>query len=415
MATSKPPALRALAEPKLPRPFRFVLATTAAEGFGDSLARTLMPILAVTVLGYGTGFIGIINSIGLGAFLLLGMPIGMLVDRLRDRRRAMVTSTCARVAALLGLAAAFFAGGLSGPIVLGVAVAIGVADVVFTTAQGPVIQGLIPGDKLKVAYSQLTITNQSAGTTAAATGSLILGILGLPGLLWFAICSYAGSFLLQRGIPPKAVSVNANHREHGKFSDGFLTLRKIPALWSLTVSSALVNAGVMLGNTVLPVFLLRDLGITPSLFAALGIVSAVGAIAGAALAPRLSERFGLRALRITAALLSMPAVAMAIACQQLPGHELIWLSAQSLSWSFLVSIAAVAGAEVLPRTIPAQTLASVGSAQRTITLGVMPIAAVFGGALATVTGPVVLLGVWALLAGSAALPIIRTASLDACR
>lgn len=415
MTTSEPPTLRVSADPKLPRPFRFVLATTAAEGFGDALARTLMPILAVTVLGYGTGFIGVINSIGLGAFLLLGMPIGMLVDRLRDRRRALGVSSFARTAALLVLAVAFFAGGLSGPIVLGVAVVIGVADVVFATAQGPVIQGLVPGDKLKVAYSQLTITNQSAGTTAVATGSAMLGILGLPGLLWLAICSYAGSFFLQRGIPPKAVSANTNYREQRKLSDGFRTLRRIPALWSLTVSNALVNAGAMLGNTVLPVFLLRDLGITPASFAALGIVSAVGAIAGAALAPRLSERFGLRALRTTAALLSMPAVAMAIACQQLPGHELIWLAAQSLSWSFLVSIAAVAGSEVLPRTIPAQTLASVGSAQRTITLGVMPIAAVLGGALATVTGPVVLLGVWALLAGAAALPIVRTASLDTYR
>ncbi|MGP9526852.1 hypothetical protein [Glutamicibacter sp. AOP5-A2-18] len=203
--------------------------------------------------------------------------------------------------------------------------------------------------------------------------------------------------------------------EHRKFSDDFLTLRRTPALWSLTISSALINAGVMLGNTVLPVFLLRDLDIVPALFAALGIVSAVGAILGAALAPRLSAQFGLRTLRTAAAVLSIPAVAMAIACQQLPGHELIWLAAQSMSWSFLVAIASVAGAEVLPRIIPAETLASVGSAQRTITLGVMPVAALPGGALAGFTGPVLLLWMWALLDGCAALPILCTAELKAYR
>lgn len=415
MTTSEPPALHTPVANKLPMPFRFVLATTAAEGFGDAMARTLMPILAVTVLGYGTGFVGVINSIGLAAFLLLGMPIGLLVDRLRDRRRAMGVSSFTRFVALAGLAVSFFAGGLSGPIVVGVAVVIGLADVIFTTAQGPVIQGLVPEDKLKVAYSQLTITNQSAGTTAAATGSVMLGLLGIPGLLWLAICSYLGSFLLQRGIPPKLASVSQSRGERRKFSDSFRTLRRIPALWALTISNTLVNAGVMLGNTVLPVFLLRDLEIAPTLFAALGIISAVGAIAGAALAPRLSAKLGLRTLRIVAALLSMPAVAMAIACQQLPGHELIWLAAQSLSWSFLVSIASVAGAEVLPRTIPAETLASVGSAQRTISLGVMPVAALLGGALAMLTGPVALLGIWALLAGSAALPIIRTVELGTYR
>ncbi|MFC4718090.1 MFS transporter [Glutamicibacter bergerei] len=415
MTSNETPALRTLTPEKLPRSFRFILATTAAEGFGDAMARTLMPLLAVTVLGYGTGFVGVINSIGLGAFLLLGMPIGMLIDRLRDRRRAMGAASLARFLALGILAATFFAGWLSGPVVVGVAVVIGMADVVFTTAQGPVIQGIVPKEGLKLAYSRMTITDQSAGTTASAIGSAMLGLWGLPGLLWLAISSYAVSFLLQRGIPPKVASSNLNRRERRKFSDGFRTLRRNPALWSLTISSALVNAGVMLGNTVLPVFLLRDLGIAPAFFAALGIVSAVGAILGAAVAPRLSAKLGLRILRTAAALLSMPAVAMAIACQQLPGHELIWLAAQSMSWSFLVAIASVAGAEVLPRAIPAETLASVGSAQRTITLGVMPVAALLGGVLAVFTGPVLLLWIWALLAGCAALPIICTAELDAYR
>ncbi|WP_189638457.1 MFS transporter [Glutamicibacter arilaitensis] len=415
MTSSEPLPLRIPAQEKLPKSFRFILATTAAEGFGDALARTLMPLLAVTVLGYGTGFVGVINSIGLGAFLLLGMPIGMLIDRLRDRRRAMGAASLARFLALGGLTVAFFAGWLSGPIVVGVAVVIGLADVVFTTAQGPVIQGLVPGRGLKLAYSQLTIANQSAGTTAAAAGSAMLGLLGLPGLLCLTICSYAGSCLLQRGIPQKLGSVNLGRRERRGLFDGFRTLRQSPAIWSLTISSALINAGVMLGNTVLPVFLLRDLGLAPALFASLGIVSAIGAILGAALAPRLSAKFGIRTLRTAAALLSMPAVAMAIACQQLPGHELIWLAAQSMCWSFLVAIASVAGAEVLPRTIPAETLASVGSAQRTITLGVMPVAALLGGSIAVIAGPVLLLWIWAFLAGCAALPVIRTAEIDAYR
>ncbi|MGP9526853.1 MFS transporter [Glutamicibacter sp. AOP5-A2-18] len=160
-----------------------MLATTATEGFGDAMARTLMPILLVTILGYGTGFVGVINSIGLGAFLLLGMPIGMLIDRLRDRRRAMSVSSFVRLVALLVLAVSFATGWLTGTAVLAVAVVIGIADVVFTTAQGPVIQGLVPKEGLKLAYSRLTITDQSAGTTAAALGSSVLGLLGLPGLL----------------------------------------------------------------------------------------------------------------------------------------------------------------------------------------------------------------------------------------
>src|SRR3954447_17565776 len=102
---------------KLPRSFRFVVAATATEEFGDTMARTLMPILVVTVLGYGTGLVGVINSIGLAAFLLLGMPIGMIIDQLQDRRKAMRVSTLVRLVALTGLAVAYFANWLSAPLV----------------------------------------------------------------------------------------------------------------------------------------------------------------------------------------------------------------------------------------------------------------------------------------------------------
>lgn len=80
-----------------------------------------------------------------------------------------------------------------------------------------------------------------------------------------------------------------------------------------------------------------------------------------------------------------------------------------------MSISAVAGAEVLPRSVPAEELATVGAAQRTITLGIMPIAALLGGAIAVQTGPVPLLCVWAVLAGAAALPIVRAQSQTSFR
>lgn len=410
-------AISAPPSPALPRTFTFVLATGAAEGFGDVLTRTLMPILAVTVLGFGTGFVGVLNSIGLAAFLLLGMPIGMLVDRMRNRRRAMGVSTLTRCLVMAGLAASYYAGWLSGAVVIGAAVVIGLADVVFTTAQGTVIPALVPRERLKSAYSRLAITNQTASTAAAATGSLVLGLLGLPGMMWVALCSYAGSVLFQRGIrtEPAIPGRSPVPRERVKFRDGFRTLYRTPALWALTLSGALTNAGAMLGNTVLPVFLLRDLGIAPAAFAGLGIVSAFGAILGAALAPRMSATLGLKTIRSLAAVLSVPAVGLAIACQQLPGPELTWLAAQSFAWAFLVSISSVAGAEVLPRTVPPERLATVGSAQRTITLGIMPITALLGGTVAVFAGPLPLLCAWALLAGAAALPIIRTQSLNAFR
>ena len=398
-----------------PRTLRFILATGAAEGFGDALTRTLLPILAVTVLGLGTGFVGLLNAVSLTAFLLLGMPAGMLIDRIRNRTRAMGAATLVRCLAAVLLTAGYCLDLLSGPALLGAAVLVGVADVVFTTAQSTVIPAAVPPRGLKAAYSRLALVNQAASTTAAAAGSAALALLGLPGMMLAAAASYAGSLVFQRGIRVSPVPRVRRREAGGQFRRGFATLRRTPALWALTLSGTLTNAGAMLGNTVLPVFVLRDLGIDPAAYAGLGVVAAAGAMAGAAAAPRLTAGLGLKVLRTGAALLTVPAVGMAVACQWLPGPEITWLAAQSLAWSFLVSVSAVAGAEVLPRTVAPGELATVGSAQRTITLGVMPVAAVLGGFPAGLAGPVPLLVVWALLSGAAALPLLRADSLRGFR
>ncbi|WP_028279601.1 MFS transporter [Arthrobacter sp. H5] len=395
------------------RSFRFLLGTGAAEGFGDSLTRTVLPILAVATLGLGTAYVGVLNAIGLSAFLLLGMPIGMAVDRLRNPVIAMGTATLLRFGALAGLCVAWFGGWLSGTLLGCIAVLIGLADVLFTTAERTVIPGIIQPHKLKKAYSRLAMVDQSTSTAAAGTGSVLIALLGVPAALMASAASYAASRAFQFGVKvPQIHRTNAPRvSASNQFRNGFRTLRRNPAAWALTLSATLTNAGAMLGNTVLPVYSMRDLLIHPGAYAALGVLSAGGAILGAAAAPRMSEHLGLRTLRAGAALLPVPAVLLAVGCLWFPGPDLIWLSAQALTWSFLVSISAVAGAEVLPRSVDRSELATVGAAQRTISLGIMPVAAIVGGLAAGALGPLPLILVWGLLAGVAAIPVARCRDL----
>ena len=396
--------------------FRFLLGTGAAEGFADTLTRTLLPILAVSALGLGSVFLGALNAAALAAFLILGVPAGALIDRVKNRGRVLTVASSVRVVILAVLAAGFGTGTLNGALLLAAAILVGVADVAFTTALSTIIPRVAGPTDLKRAYSRLAVTSQSASTAAAAGAGALLAILGMGAALLAAAVSYALSVLLQRGINRGAAPVSApagadvpagTGPARRGLGAGFRTLCTTPALWALTISGALTNAGAMLGNTVLPVFILRDLEIAPPLFAALGMLTAAGAIGGAAAAPRLTGRWGLRSLRIGAALLSGLCVTAAAACLWLPGPALAWLALQSLGWSFLASLSGVAGSEVLPRSVAPQELASVAGAQRTLTLGVMPVAALLGGAAASLAGPVPLLFAWAALACAAAVPVIH--------
>ncbi|GAA4907676.1 hypothetical protein GCM10025789_28940 [Tessaracoccus lubricantis] len=53
-------------------------ASALLESVGDSISRTLLPIVAVSVLGASTAAVGLLNSLGLVAFLLLSLPVGLL-------------------------------------------------------------------------------------------------------------------------------------------------------------------------------------------------------------------------------------------------------------------------------------------------------------------------------------------------
>ncbi|MCQ1953755.1 MFS transporter [Arthrobacter sp. zg-Y238] len=393
------------------RSFRFLASTAAAEGFADALTRTVLPILAVAVLGLGPGFVGILNATGIAAFLLLGVSAGVIVDRIGKPLLAMGAASLLRCGVLLFLAGGVWQGWLSGTGLFAAAVLIGISDLLFTTAHSTVVPAVSGPQGMKRAYSRLAMVNQTTTAGGAAAAGTVLGLLGMPVLLLTGAAAYASSWLLQHGIRLPAAAPVPGRPARGRARRGFATLRCTPALRALTLSACLTNAGAMVGNTVLPVYLLRDLAVAPSAFAALGVLSAFGAVSGAAAAPYLSGRMGLRALRAGAALVSVPAVLLAVFCSILPGPDLVWLAGSTLAWGFLVALSGVAGTEVLPRTVPQNELATVGAAQRTLTLGVMPVAALLAGMAAAAAGTGPVLWVWALLAGLAALPVACTKSL----
>ena len=60
----------------------------------------MIPIVAVSMLGAGSLEVGIVNALGMSAFLILGLPVGVWVDRL-PRRRLMITADVFRALVVL--------------------------------------------------------------------------------------------------------------------------------------------------------------------------------------------------------------------------------------------------------------------------------------------------------------------------
>jgi MFS family permease len=388
--------------------------TTFAEAIGDQTARSLAPIIAVSVLGAGTAWVGLLHSSSLVMFLLLSLPLGHLGDRLARPVAMMSLSTAARIVVSAAGIGAWLLGRLEGTAGLALLVAmmlvIGIADVAYTTGRGILVPRLVPADGIRA----LMGTVQTAAQIGTVLSPLLLaGILATaaPPLAWVGvIAAYLVSLFTQRALGGHD---DAPPRDRGRpnLREGVAHLLRERTLRSITIASALSNSAAMAANTLLPVFALTLLDVGPAMFAALAGIGALTGVAGAASASAITECLGLRRVRVIAALVTgggvLPVLLLIGDMTALPGPPSAWIGLCFALSGACTSIAAVAGADLVPRLTPRDMLGAVAGAQRTVAMGSMPLAALLVGALGEGPGPIVAGVVWLALTVAAAVPVLR--------
>jgi MFS family permease len=171
-------------------PFCKLWISSAFEGVGDEVSRVVIPIIAVSMLGAGSWEVGIINALGMSAFLVLGLPIGVWVDR-RRRRKLMITADVVRALVVLSVPAAFVAGVMTiGHLLVCVAL-IGVADVVFTTAHGAFVPSVVGQDRISDAHARLQTAASAVAVGSPSLTGALLSVIAAPFALVTAGVSYA--------------------------------------------------------------------------------------------------------------------------------------------------------------------------------------------------------------------------------
>lgn len=123
-----------------------------------------------------------------------------------------------------------------------------------------------------------------------------------------------------------------------------------------------------------------------------------------------TARFGLRTTRLMTAgliVLGTLAVMLSGACVDLlPGPAILWLGLQAVLAGAGASIAMVAGFDLPARVVPSTDLGTVMGAQRALTMGVMPLAALGFGVLGSLLGIGAATWAWLAAAVAAGLPCV---------
>src|SRR5580692_9140738 len=162
-------------------PSRVFLSGQAVSLLGDGLAVLAIPLL---VLGLTRSpLISALSaaSVTLG-YLVVGLPAGVLVDRL-DAWRVLVVTDAARAVAFAVLYLLWVTGAARLWVIMTIALAAGAASVFFETALVIVVKDLFPGPGLIRANSALELASQAA----LVAGPAVVGVLAAAGELGAAM------------------------------------------------------------------------------------------------------------------------------------------------------------------------------------------------------------------------------------
>lgn len=372
----------ALAQPlRRNRNFRWLITGETISKAGDQLSGLALPVLAVTVLGATEWQMGLLSAAGSAAFLLFGLIAGAWVDRWM-KRRVMIWADLIRFAALMTIPLLWFSGSLEIWHVVVVSFVIGVATVFFDVAYQSFVPVLFPGDQIGQANAALETTAQVTHVGGPSLAGVLLSIFKAPALILIDAISFLFSVGALLRIRDKEEPAPKSERQplQREIAEGLRFVWNQKLILTIACTTASSNLFSSIGNGLLALFVLRDLGLSPAIWGVVGSIAAIGGLLGAASTGKLIKLMG------EGPLIAVSAVVMALAFLPIVlsgyvGSTLapVLLCIGEFFVSFTVLTYNITQVTARQRLCPPKLLGRMNASIRFFVWGVMPIGALLAG------------------------------------
>ncbi|WP_427017771.1 MFS transporter [Pseudarthrobacter sp. P1] len=375
-----------------------------AGGLGEQFAILALSVTAVLVL-HATPFeVGVITALGHAGNLVLGIPIGVWVDRWQ-KKSVLVTAELIQFAAVASIPVAWFLGGLSILQIMVVAALTGTAGVFFDTAHTSILPLLVGRDRVSEANARLQTSTTTLSIVGPGVGGQILRLVAAPVLYIFTAATHLLSVLLLVQMPvreeplPKADRVP--FRE--SLATGWRFVLAHPVLRTFMMTAAANNLGAGALTAIVPIFVLRQLGITPETYGLLLSIGAVGGIVGSLIGLKVKDWLG-EVRTVVVANVTLPvAFALLPLVTVVPLPPVVAVAGSEFLFGVIIVVGTVSSSGIRAKITPARMMGRVASASRFVSLGAIPVGSVVGGLVGTWLGSVP--GLW-LSVGLAALAAV---------
>ncbi|WP_037914397.1 MFS transporter [Actinacidiphila yeochonensis] len=355
---------------------------------GSQVTVLALPLAAVVLLGASAFQVGLLSAAQTGAYLLVALPAGAVVDRLA-KRRLMIACDLTLLLVIGSVPLARAAGALTLAQLYAVAAVSSVLSVFFSVAYQSYLPVLLDRGRLMDGNGKLAVSQSAAQIAGPSLGAGLVALVGAAGAMGADALSFAvsaGSLAAIRSREPRPAPTGGRARPRlwPQIREGLAHLTGDPILRAAAAFSGTANFFVIMVETLGPVFLVRTLHLRPGLVGLLLALGAVGGVAGGVAARHLARTVGsARISWISMTVLSLPGLLIPMAG---PGWWALLFGLGWISWTFASTVAGVSLTSYRQAACPPELLGRVSAAARWINWGTLPLGGLAGGALASACG-----------------------------
>ncbi len=277
--------------------------------FGTQFTQLALPLAAIDVLHASAFEVAALTTVEFLPFLLVSLPAGVWVDRLR-RRPILVAGDASRALLLGSVPIVYAFDALTIWQLYTVGFLVGIATVFFDVAYQSYLPALVDRTELIDGNAKLEISRAGAQLGGPGLAGVVIDVLKAPVAIAFDAVSFVGSALFIFSIRKGEQSARTEaprRRMREDLREGLRYVLTHPFLKNIAACTALFNFFGNMGFAVLLVFARRDLDLSPLAIGLAFTLSNVGPLLAAFNAHRISSRFGVGRTIIAASILGGPA------------------------------------------------------------------------------------------------------------
>jgi MFS family permease len=358
--------------------------------FGSTVDDIAFPLVAVLVLEASAFEVAALGTVLFLPFLLFTLPAGVWVDRL-PRRPILIVGDFGRAALYATIPLAYVADALTLWQLYAVGFLVGVFQVFFDIAYQSYLPSLVERDQIAEGNSKFEISRSAAQVSGPGLGGGLVELLTAPYAVLVDALSFvaSGAFILrikkQEPRPERRTADGAKPSFRAEIREGLAFVLGNPNLRAQAGCTATSNFFFSLAFSIFIVFAIRELGLSPGLLGIVFSVGAVGSLAAAFTATRLSGRFGIGPTTIAVVLLQGPTMLL-VAFAPAGNDSVPFLIAAQLLLGFAIVTYNIVQVSYRQAICPARLQGRMNSAMRFVVWGTIPPATLLGGALGTWIG-----------------------------